>query len=95
MARIDSADGRVMTTDTDPRNDPNACSKCGVYIGSFPDDDYCEPCAREIGVKPPMERCLHCGQDAPQEVMEPINLAGDDEYYPKIKYLCGGCSGND
>jgi len=75
----------------DPADDPHACSKCGVYIGSFPDGDYCDGCAREIGAKPPLERCLHCGQDAPRERMQSVDLSADDEYYPQIEYLCPGC----
>lgn len=78
----------------DPREDPRACSVCGVHIGFF-GGEYCDPCAREIGAKPPLERCLHCGQRAPQEQMEPIDLSGEDEYYPEIRYLCRGCSGGE
>lgn len=78
----------------DRANDPLACSKCGVHIGAF-GDDYCDGCARELGVKPPMVRCMGCGRDAPQERMEPIDISPPDEYYPEIEYLCRGCSGGD
>lgn len=76
----------------DPADDPHACSKCGTYIGMI-GDDYCEVCAREIGAKPPMERCHHCGRDAPQEEMKSFDLSGGEEYYPQIRYLCRDCSG--
>jgi len=78
-------------TQRDPADDPNLCSHCGTYIG-FSSEDYCDPCARELGVKPPMERCLDCGQRAPQEEMESIDVSQPDEYYPEIRYLCPGCS---
>lgn len=76
----------------DPSEDPAACSQCGVHIGLF-SDDYCDPCARDLGVKPPMERCMDCGQDAPREQMESIDVSGPEEYYPDIQYLCRNCSG--
>lgn len=75
----------------DPRDDPRACSLCGVHIGAF-GDQYCDPCAREIGAKPPLERCLHCGRDAPREMMESFDVSGPDEYYPEIRYLCQSCA---
>jgi hypothetical protein len=75
----------------DPADDPSACSLCGVHIG-FGGDNYCDPCAREIGVKPPMEECLECGQRAPREAMDGIDVSPPDEYYPTMRYLCGGCS---
>jgi hypothetical protein len=76
----------------DPAEDPRACSVCGVYIGAF-GDEYCDGCAREIGAKPPLERCLGCGQRAPKEQMGSVDISPDDEYYPTIRYLCPGCSG--
>jgi len=76
----------------DPLDDPRACSRCGVHIG-FHGDDYCEPCAREIGVKPPIVRCMHCDQRGPQEQMESVDISTPDEYYPTIRYLCRDCSG--
>jgi hypothetical protein len=78
----------------DPTEDPAACSRCGVHIG-LGGDEYCDPCAREIGVKPPMERCLHCSRDAPRELMESVDISTPDEYYPEIRYLCQDCSGGD
>lgn len=78
----------------DPTEDPQACSRCGVYIGAL-GDDYCEPCAREYGSKPPMRRCMGCGQDAPQEQMKTIDVSPPDEYYPEIEYLCHDCSGGE
>lgn len=79
-------------TQRDPADDPRACSRCGVYIGFF-GDEYCAPCARELGTKPPMEQCLECGQRAPQEEMDSIDVSASDEYYPQIRYLCPDCSG--
>lgn len=76
----------------DPADDPRACSMCGVHIGAF-GDDYCEPCARDIGTKPPMERCMHCGEDVPREQAESIDISADEEYYPEIRYFCPSCSG--
>jgi len=75
-----------------PLDDPSVCSRCGVHIGAF-GDEYCEPCAREVGVKPPLRRCMNCGQDAPGEQMTAIDISPDDEYYPTIRYLCPSCSG--
>jgi hypothetical protein len=66
----------------------------GVRIGPGI-DEYCDPWAREIGAKPPMERCLQCDSNAPQEVMESVDISSPDEYYPKIRYLCRDCSGGD
>jgi hypothetical protein len=77
----------------DPTDDPRACSRCGVHIGLI-GGEYCDPCAREVGTKPPIRRCMGCGQDAPQEQMDTIDVSPDDEYYPNIKYLCPKCSGN-
>ena len=76
----------------DPTDDPRACSRCGVHIGGFSGGEYCDGCARELGTKPPMRRCMGCGRDAPEEQMEPIDLSGPDEYYPEFEYLCRGCS---
>jgi hypothetical protein len=81
-------------TERDPADEPEACSLCGVHIG-FGGDEYCDGCAREIGAKPPLERCLHCGQRAPQEQMEAIDVSTPDEYYPAIRYLCRTCSGGE
>lgn len=78
----------------DPADEPTACSKCGVYIGMFA-GKYCDPCAREIGQKPPMQRCMGCGQRAPEEQMDPVDVSGPEEYYPKFEYLCPDCSGGD
>lgn len=82
------------TEHRDPTDDPRACSRCGVHIGLL-GDDYCDPCAREIGAKPPMERCMGCGQDVPQEQMESVDISPPDEYYPTIRYFCRGCSGGE
>lgn len=78
----------------DPADDPSACSKCGVHIG-FGGDEYCDGCAREIGVKPPLRRCAHCGQRCGQESMTAVDVSPPDEYYPTFEYLCRGCSGGD
>jgi len=82
------------TEQRDPTEDPRACSRCGVHIG-FLGDDYCDPCAREIGARAEMVRCMSCGQDGPEEQMESVDISSDDEYYPTIRYLCRGCSGGD
>lgn len=75
----------------DPADDPQACSRCGVYIGAF-SGDYCESCEWEIGVKPPMRRCEDCGREYPEEQMRGIDVSGPEEYYPEFVYLCRGCS---
>ncbi|NLV08741.1 hypothetical protein GOC74_02155 [Halomicrobium mukohataei] len=85
------ADG---TDRRDPTEDPRSCSRCGVHIG-LGGDDYCDPCAREIGAKPPIRRCMGCGQQAPEEQMESVDVSGPEEYYPKFEYLCSACSGGD
>jgi hypothetical protein len=90
-------DGGTVEDDTeqrDPTEDPAACSKCGVHIGAF-GSDYCDGCAREIGEKPPLERCMHCGQRAPRNHMESVDISTEDEYYPEIRYFCPDCSGGD
>jgi hypothetical protein len=79
----------------DPTEDPAACSKCGVHIGAFPQDEYCDGCARELGLKPPMVRCTSCGRRAPEEHMEAIDVSPPDEYYPEFEYLCQSCSRDD
>ena len=77
----------------DPTEHPESCSKCGVHIGSF-GGDYCDPCAREIRAKPPMQRCRSCGKHVPRDRMDDaIDVSPDDEYYPTIRYLCRGCAG--
>jgi len=83
------------TEKRDPTEDPQACSRCGVYIGSFPDGEYCDACARELGFKPPMVRCMGCGRRAPEDHMEGFDVSPPDEYYPKFEYLCRSCSGGD
>ena len=90
-------DGRLSdgSEQQDPTESPQMCSRCGVYIGGFSSGEYCDPCAREIGAKPPMQRCFGCGRDAPQEQMETIDLSDPDEYYPEIAYLCRDCSGGE
>jgi len=77
----------------DPDDDPRACSKCGVHIGLL-GSEYCEPCKREMGAKPPMEQCTGCGRTAPREQMENIDLSRADEY-PKAEYLCPDCASGD
>jgi hypothetical protein len=84
----------TSTDRRDPAEDPDACSVCGTHIGRF-GREYCDGCAREIGVKPPIRRCVHCGQRGPEEQMESIDVSTDDEYYPKFKFLCRSCSGSD
>jgi hypothetical protein len=78
----------------DPTEDPRACSRCGVHI-SFLIDDYCDSCAREIGARGEMVRCMGCGQDGPEEQMESVEISEPDEYYPTIRYLCRDCSGGE
>lgn len=86
------ADGGIERPD--PTDDPRACSKCGVHIG-FGGDEYCDGCARDVGAKPPLAQCMSCGQQAPQEQMEPVDVSPEDEYYPDVRYLCWRCSGGD
>jgi len=74
----------------DPAEDPRACSLCGAHIG-FGSDDYCDGCARDLGVKPPLRRCVHCGRRRPEESMEAIDVSESDEYYPTFDYLCPSC----
>ena len=76
----------------EPTEDPRACSRCGVYIGDLTDDNYCDPCAREYGTKPPMRPCTRCGETFPEEQMRSIDVSPPDEYYPTFEYLCQGCS---
>jgi len=78
-----------------PADDPQACSRCGVYIGSFSDGEYCDGCARELGLKDPLRRCEECGQRALGEHMEAIDVTPPDEYYPKFVYLCPSCQDGD
>jgi len=83
-----------MRDDRDPADIPGACSKCGVYIGRV-GPEYCDPCAREIGAKPPLRRCVECGQRGPEDRMTAINVSPPDEYYPTFEYLCAGCDGGE
>jgi len=85
---VDSTDRR------DPTEDARACSRCGVHIGLW-SDEYCDPCAREIGVRGEMIQCMGCGQDGPEEHMESVDISEPDEYYPTIRYLCRDCSGGE
>lgn len=82
----------MTDSEADPADDPAACSLCGVHIGAF-GDEYCDGCARDVGVKPPLRRCLHCGQRAPEAEMDAIDVSAPDEYYPQVRYLCPGCAG--
>lgn len=75
----------------DPEDDPSACSICGCYIGQF-SGDYCDGCARDVGVKPPLRRCVECGQRAPEEQMKAFDVSPPGEYYPTFEHLCRGCS---
>lgn len=75
----------------DPKDDPFACSICGCHIGQF-SGDYCDGCAREIGAKPPLRRCVSCGQQGPEENMKEIDVSLPDEYYPTFEFLCRSCS---
>jgi hypothetical protein len=90
------SDSDTQTDDSidrrDLSEDPYACSLCGVHIDVF-SGEYCDPCAREIGEKPPMRRCMGCGRDYPQEWMDSVDISPAEEYYPEIRYLCGDCSG--
>lgn len=86
------ADGGVERRD--PADDPAACSVCGVHIGFF-GDEYCDGCARDVGAKPPLARCLECGQTGSQDQMDSVDISPADEYYPTIRYLCRSCSGGE
>jgi len=83
-----------MSEKRDPAEDPRACSLCGTHIG-FSSDEYCDGCAREVGAKPPLERCMDCGNRGPQEQMKSVDISTEDEYYPEIRYLCRSCSGSE
>lgn len=81
-----------------PEEDPFACSLCGCALGTakrISGEEYCDACQREHGMKPPMRRCLGCGQHAPEELMDTIDVSSEDEYYPEIRYLCASCSGGE
>lgn len=78
----------------DPADDPDLCSLCGTYIGTPPGEEYCDACAREHGMKPPIVRCMHCGQRAPEDQMKQIDVSPPDEFYPDIEHLCRDCSGD-
>lgn len=86
------ADGG-QTDRPDPEDDPSVCSLCGTYLGTF-SEEYCDGCAREIGAKPPLRRCIECGQRGPEEQMRAIDVSLEDEYYPTFEYLCRGCGGD-
>jgi hypothetical protein len=75
----------------EPDRGPFACSICGCYIGQF-SGEYCDGCARAIGAKPPLRRCVECGQRGPEGQMEAIDVSRADEYYPTFEHLCRGCS---
>jgi len=96
VPRIVESDGGSWdnTDQRDPADDPRACSRCGVHIGAL-GSDYCDPCARELGDKPPLRRCVHCGQRGPQDQMNSFDVSSEDELYPEIRYLCRGCSDGD
>jgi len=83
-----------MSEKRDLAEDPRACSLCGTLL-AFSSDEYCDHCARQVGAKPPLERCMHCGNGGPQEQMESVDISTEDEYYPEIRYLCRSCSGSD
>jgi hypothetical protein len=74
----------------DPADDPAACSKCGTHIGAF-GGEYCDGCAREIGAKPPLRRCIECGDRYPEDRMKALDVSLPDEYYPEFEYICQGC----
>lgn len=78
----------------DPADDPNACSLCGVHIGAF-GGEFCDGCARELGAKPPLRRCVECGAEAPEPRMTAIDVSPPEAYEPTFEYLCHGCSGGE
>lgn len=45
------------------------------------------------GPEPEMRACFGCGSYEVKERMSTIDISRDDEYYPKIRYLCWDCSG--
>lgn len=85
------ADGGVR--DRDPEDDPQACSWCGCHIG-LRSGDYCDPCAHELGEKPPLRFCEQCGRRYPEPQMMTLDVSTVGEYYPEFVYLCRGCSGD-
>jgi len=87
---VTSPDGETPHERRDPAEDPRACSICGVYVGAF-GGEYCDGCAREVGAKPPLQRCVGCGRDFPQERMDAFDVSAEDEYYPDLRYICPGC----
>lgn len=74
-------------------DDRRNCSLCGTHIGVL-GNDYCDPCDREIGRKPPRVSCLSCGVRAPQPRMQQIDVSPEEKYYPEIRYLCRDCGGD-
>lgn len=78
-----------------PADVPHACSMCGTFIGHGTTDEYCDGCAREVGAKPPLQRCEECGRGAPESHMESIDVSPPDEYYPTFIHLCPGCAGGE
>jgi len=85
-----------MDTDRpDPDEDPAACSLCGCHIGAFSDSEYCDGCARDIGVKAPLRRCVECGRRAPEADMHAVDVSPPDEYYPTFEHLCPSCASTD
>lgn len=81
----------------DPEDDPFACSLCGCALGSvkrLAGEEYCDPCQRDHGLKPPYQRCFECGGRHSQELMDAVDVSPPDEYYPEIEYLCPVCSGD-
>jgi len=74
-------------------NNRRNCSLCGTHIGAL-GDDYCDPCAREVGQKPPRVSCLSCGVRAPKPRMHAVEMSREDEFYPRVRYLCRDCGGD-
>lgn len=67
---------------------PNACSRCGCYIGSaarIRGDDYCEDCQVDDQEYVPCEKC---GDRVPQERATSVDVTPEDEYYPKFIHFC-------
>lgn len=70
-------------------DDPYACNMCGCRVSIR--EDYCDACARDIGAKPPLISCYHCGDRYEEQQMESIDLSAPDELYPDIKHICSKC----
>lgn len=47
---------------------------------------------REKFQEPEMRTCIACNDRRPIDQMESFDISREDEYYPRLRYLCGFCS---